>query len=231
MPPLLVNPTTRQFWLPQTSDGIINMHRGDQVQLICETDFKGPNAGNQRILATCKDQQTFTANGGEQTIKSFECTSHYPTTLRPVPRGQEQTCANGAGVRAETGLDIGGGTFLRTMDICLNENKKFTYYVHYNLYPASNVFQQRCKVPNFDTGTFFGGNKRTFANFYAHGSIQQQFVKLLGQQSNVMFEGANAYFSPGHLMPRVDNIMAPDQRCTYYYANAAQQWHSFNSGT
>lgn len=226
MQPLMVNPATNNVWLPQSANGIIQLNRNDRLRLICHDDFRAPFAGNKQIVATCKNQQTFSVNGVDHLIETFECRSYYPQTLRNVG----ESCAKGDGTLAEIGHDIGGGSFLRTMAVCLNNDAQFTYHVQYNLYPGSDVFQQRCKQTNFATGPFFGGVTRTFANYYAHNSIVRQFAKLLGPQSSTLFEGVNLYFSPGHLMPRTDNMLATDQLCTYYYINAAQQWHSFNSG-
>lgn len=224
--PLLVRPFTETVLQPQLPNGIINLHRGNQIELICSNSFDGFR-GQKRLLVRCIHGQIFEYAGKQFHFKAFNCTS-YP---KHIARQTNTTCFNGKGTIGEIGFDIGANRFLHVMDVCINETMQNTYYSHYYQRPGNDGHQRNFPRPDFEVGMFFN-RSRAISFLYTRYNQRITLSKLLGEKVALpLFNDSKWLFmARGHLMAKSDNVLGNQQRSTFYYVNAAPQWQSFNGG-
>lgn len=214
--PLLVKPFSTTILQPQSPNGLINLYRGQLIELICSDSFNAPFMGRKRLLARCLQQQTFVIEGNQFPFTAFQCTS-YPTY---VARRTNATCFKGNGTLAEIGFDIGDHRFLHVMDVCLNETVQNTYYTHFRLRPGNYGHQRNFPRPDFDVGIFFN-RSRSFPLLYTRRNQRITFGKLLGEQAAApLFNESSLFLNRGHLMAKADNVLGNQQRATFFYINA-----------
>lgn len=70
----------------------------------------------------------------------------------------------------------------------------------------------------------------SLSKVYSKGHQAQIMTEILGNKGLQKKYAGDDNIARGHLSPKADFIYGPEQLATFYYVNAAPQWHKFNSG-
>lgn len=224
--PLLIIPGTDQFYHPQTRNGIVRLQAGEQIELFCSASFVDPFPRTQILFATCLGTNIYNVLGDIYEFNALRCTAQ---VTRAARRSPEQICSHNA-TSIDLGFRIDAQRFMKIMDICHDEVLESTHYSYYLQTPANAGFQRSVPRPSFINGPFFGG--KNVDRLYT-GVVQRETIgQILGETVvNKLFDNQRSFFlARGHLAARADFIYGSEQRCTFYFVNAAPQWQSFNAG-
>lgn len=211
---------------PATRNGIVSLRSGESVEIFCSGSFVAPFVGTQTLMAQCVGNHRFVVSGRNFAFSELACNAQVAHTAR---RATRQSCKFGA-TEIEVGFRVSATRFLNVMDVCFDETRENTFYVHYEQTPANAGFQRSFPRPSFITGTFFGGRHVDRLYF---GAVQRSTISnIIGQaRVNALWDDSRDFFlARGHLAARADSIFGSQQRATFYFINAAPQWHSFNAG-
>ena len=222
---MIIVPGTSEFLYPQRRNGIIVLNYNEEIELFCSSRFVAPFNYTQFLIVKCTNDNLFKAEGKTVPFSSFACTSYVPH----LARRSNETCFNSSAI-FEFGFQIADGRFLPMMKMCHNEVQESTLWTQYPQIPANAGFQRTFQRPRFTSGPMFGG--RNVDRLYI-GVIQRQTIGGLIGPSRVeqlWNDEKNLFLARGHLAARADFIYASQQRATFYIANVAPQWHSFNVG-
>lgn len=225
--PLIIKPFTRIALQPQSAGGLIILHRGELVELVCSDNFTAPFNLEKNLLVRCVESQTFTINNRKTLFNSFKCRS-YP---KHIARRTNRKCNNNTATLAEIGFAIDKNRFVHVMDVCHNEHIQLTYYTHFKLGPSNYGHQRNFPRPDFEVGDFFN-RSRQVPILYTRRLQRETLGKLLGDQmvNRLLNDTIFLFMARGHLMAKSDNILGNQQRATFYYINVAPQWQPFNAG-
>lgn len=148
---------------------------------------------------------------------------------------RETVKATGTCSTSGTQVEIGwqqAASFINQITICHVQSSGNTLYASSKIYGANiDADDKTNKRPSFRKGSYFvgidvntaysqSGQNLTVANIVGSSSLAAKYIDL----------GKSFFFARGHLAPDADFIDAASQDATYYYINAAPQWHSFNNG-
>lgn len=218
-------PNTNRFYEPQTKSGIINLRLGEPIELFCSVKFVAPFAGGT-LFATCAVNNQFLVNGKAYSIKQMRCSGQ----TKHVARRTTHACGpRGLQTHIEVGFVVSPTRFLRTMDICHDEQTMSTMYAHYTQVAANAGFQRAFPRPSFKTGDFFGGRK--VDKLYTKATQKSTIGRVLGDSrvATVFDDSSSLYLARGHLAAKVDFIFGAAQRSTFYFVNVAAQWQKINA--
>lgn len=225
--PLLLNSVTGEFLEPQLPDGKLYLDHRAPLHFYCSDGFTC--TPQKRIKATCLGDQTFLINGTvDRTLSELICLSHTTHAARRTT----STCFDGC-TEIEIGFPIEDtSAFLSVMKICHDEILQRTHYSEYILKPTNYVMELFITRPKFAAGVFFNGDDRSISNEYSVFHQKEIFERHMGPEigSQMIVMRKKMYLARGHLMARADLIFGAQQRATFYYVNAAPQWHIFNDG-
>ncbi|KAH8307134.1 hypothetical protein KR044_005689, partial [Drosophila immigrans] len=241
--PLYLRPHTDSYWLPN-GEGQLVIPRGASIELYCDSPFANVNNNDDdqdeggSIHARCLHDRTFEWRGVKRELRDFYCTQQ---PRYAVERLEQQPCGDGDMASAariyRVGYGVGGGRFVRTLQLCHDADQLRTEYAFYQLLPANAHFQRHVKRVKFSTAGHFGGYN--MQRLYSQAHQQQWALQLLHQAgvSNNMAEELglfdmrkDLFLARGHLAAKADLIYASQQRSSFNYLNVAPQWQSFNGG-
>lgn len=203
------------------------MTHNEPIELFCSHSFDTPFTGVQTITATCQANTQFSVNGKTFEFSSLNCTEQVTHTAR-LSDNRDNLCT-GTLAHIEIGFNV-HDRFLKVMDVCHDRTLESTAYTYYPQFPENNGFQRSFPRPSFIPGNFYGG--RNVDRLY-FGFIQRQTIgEIIGPQivEKLWDNDRDFFLARGHLAARSDFIFGSQQRATFYFMNAAPQWHSFNSG-
>lgn len=215
------------FYNPDTTNGVIRLAHNEPIELFCSDSFLSPFSGTQTLIATCQANNQFLVNGKSYAFQSINCTREVEHTAR-LSNNADNLCT-GTLAHIEIGFEV-HDRFLKVMDVCHDMELESTAYTFYPQYPENNGFQRSFPRPSFIPGNFFNG--RNVDRLY-FGFIQRQTIStIIGEEivERLWDNDKDFFLARGHLAARSDFIFGSQQRATFYFMNAAPQWHSFNSG-
>lgn len=188
--------------------------------------IKSTNLPEMKV--SCLEGSNFIKEGDGEIIQpaDFACSRSVRETVR-----QESTpCGpSGGATISQIGWTI-NGKFLNQISVCHSSHLEHTYYTNHTIrgryVHARNVDEGR---PNFKEGPFY--DQSSAATAYKLRTQKQTFHRLLGEsQGQRLFKHNKVFFAKGHLAADADFLHREWQDATYYYANAAPQWQTFNNG-
>lgn len=225
--PLLIIPGTDEFFDPQSTNGIVYLTPGEQIELYCSGSFVLPFTGNRSLYAYCGAAGQFIVNGKDFSFDQLACTGQVFHTARRT----EHSCGiQGHETHIEVGFDLGGNRFLHLMDICHDEVLESSLYTHHIQTPANIGFQRSFPRPSFLTGDFFNG--KNVDRLYTKVQQMETIGRVLGEERlpELFDDTRDIYLARGHLAAKADYIYGSQQRGTFYFVNVAPQWQRFNGG-
>lgn len=145
--PLLIKPSTTEFFDPQGADGIIRLTSNQQLELYCSSGFSSPGGiSSNSITITCTSGNRFLYSSTAFAFNAFICTA-YPAYSARKTGGR---CYNN-GYEVEIGFEVGSAArFLRMISLCHDEVTEETYYTKYRFSPGNAGYQ----IGNFKNSMF-----------------------------------------------------------------------------
>lgn len=222
--PLVIVPGTEQFLLPNDTQGIIFLNKGDNIELYCSVSFYGLNSVKLRTL-TCDSGTRFIENGQSFEYKDLNCTNYpYHVAVRTG-----KTCFNNAAV-----LDVGFEVetrFLKVYEICFDEVLERTHYVTHEFTPPYATHQSNFPRPSFmSTGYFNGKPVDTLYTRVSQKKVIGEILNSTAQVDKYIPDTGDFYLARGHISAKSDFIFGSHHRATFWLMNAAPQWQVFNGG-
>lgn len=222
--PLLINPETNEFLVPTAGDGFIEIEQDENIILYCSRGFSAPFKGDT-IVATCISGTEFLAQDEEVEFHELTCTRLPEHSTRRT----RQQCIGGEIV--QIGFEFGEEKWLNLMDVCHDEEKGATLWVHYYQNPENQGYQRSYPRINFIQSDFYKG--LPVNALYTRNRQRDTIGRILGSRTlgeNLIAQRGDLFLSRGHLAARSDFIFGIHQQATFYFLNAAPQWQQFNGG-
>lgn len=143
------------IWYPDNDNGILRIFAGDSIYLACpgkDNYLKKRSWGNE-VEAVCIGGKMFDVNGVRQNFSSLVCKSHteHYAKYTDSPRWLGRYNA------IEIGFNV-NGTFIRTIELCRNDNTYTTYYTKFKMTKMIGSSQKgypRCGLLTIDTFSIF----------------------------------------------------------------------------
>lgn len=222
--PLVIIPGTSEFLLPNDTQGIIFLNRGETVEVYCSDSFYSENKEQLRTI-TCDSGTRFTEDGQSFEYKDLNCTKYpFHTAVRT-----NKKCFNDATV-----LDVGfevGSRYLKVFEICFDEVLERTHYVTHEFTPAYQKHQSNFPRPSFMSSGYFNG--KPVDNLYTRVTQRKTVTQILNSTTladKYIPETGDFYLARGHIAAKSDFIFGNHHRATFWLMNAAPQWQVFNGG-
>lgn len=223
--PLLINPGTATFYRASDSVGTLSFEANQQVLLACPGSsnyitIKG--SGTREVLATCVSGNTFSVDGTSYTFSELKC------NVYPV----EEDISSGSCLSGKTLIKVGftiSTGFADVYQACHDVALAHTIYTKFVLTTDAAGFQIGIDRPDWSSGGFFSGLNPT--DLYRRATQRITFTDLLGSASlaEQYIDLVNDYFlSKGHMVAKSYFLYGSQQLATFFYANAAPQWQTFN---
>lgn len=208
--PLVLIPGTSEFLLPNDTQGIIFLNKGDQVEVFCSDSFYGEKDVQLRTI-TCDSGTRFTEDGQSFEYKDLNCTK-YPFHVA-VRTGKK--CFNDASV-LNVGFEV-GTRFLKVFEICFDEVFERTHYVTHEFTPAYKTHQSNFPRPSFMSSGYFNG--KPVDNLYTRVSQRKTVGEILNSTTLVdkyIPETGDFYLARGHISAKSDFIFGNHHRSTFW---------------
>lgn len=222
--PLLIHPNTDKLWLPSSSDGNIVIEQDETIELYCTKGFQAPFKGNT-IIATCMSGIEFLVEDEEVDFNQMACTELPQHSTRRT----EKSCIEGE--ITQIGFQIENDKWINLMDVCHDETKAVTRWVHYHQSPVNAGYQRSFPRINFIQSDFYEG--LAVNSLYTRNRQRVTIGNILGSRQlgeNLIADRGDLFLSRGHLAARSDFVFGVHQQASFYFLNAAPQWQQFNGG-
>lgn len=215
-----MKPDKNEFHYPLDKNKVINLKEKETIELFC--------SATKKTTATCGSDGEFMINSESNKLKTYKCDEPVKSVIRKVT---DKKC-NTDKTLLEGGFDLGNDKFIKLFEICHDGDKESNLWVNHQITPANFGFQSNVASINFDTppGLY---NARDVNSDYKKDNQLQTFTKLLGSEKlaeDFYQESKNLFLSRGHLAAKTDFIFGSQQLATFWVANIAPQWQSFNGG-
>lgn len=207
---------------PRTGAGIIRLNRNAAVELFCSSGFRGIETTATSLMATCLGGRNFRVNGDEVEFSDIACNRPVEHTARRT----ERKCPGGE--IAQIGYNV-DQRWLNLMDICHDPVMAVTHWVHHAQEPFNRGNQRGYPRIQFIQGDFF--DRMQVNSLYTRNRQRRAIGNILRSQQlalDLVKPTGDLFMSRGHLAARTDFIFGTQQQATFYFLNAAPQWHTFN---
>lgn len=253
-PPLLVQ--QGRLLLPTTGK-LLNFSVGAQLELYCHGSVVGQNtttvnitgiAAVKSVLVKCTSSGNFYNGSTKVSVEAASCNKKQEPVILRSSSICSRVGADGrnTSTQALTQVQIGwqiNNTFIEQIRLCVDESMYATIWTNHTLAGASLKYQDKDPArPAFRTDvtnmkTMFNWTTSTAMNdLYSKASQAKTVAATLGSniiKSVPIIETATDgthYFAKGHLSPDAAFVYNVQQDATYYFANVAPQFQSFNNG-
>lgn len=218
-----------RYVLPIDTKGTLFFEAGEEFRLACTgEDNHLVGVGNNDITdiaAYCVDDTTVLVNSVEYEFADLVC-SFLPTS---VVRTTGERCLEEY-TEVEIGFDL-GDEFLRTMQICRDEENYITYYTRFNLTKEIGGYQRSYPRPSWSQDQFWGPY---VPNTQYVRSVQRATISTILNSTELgakyISSTSNYYFARGHITAKADYVYGTAHWSTFWYINAVPQWQTFNGG-
>lgn len=202
---------------------------GQEVTVACVgTGNKITLTGTQLSPAVCtaNNKLQLQSNGLEYSYSQLGCASRNREVL--VETG---TCANGAGTVITFGWQA-GEDFIPLYESCHDKVQALNYFtINYIVGRSADADDKNHDRPSFSQGGYYPG--LDVNNLYSTATQTATIAEIVGSSAlagQYINQGANLFFSRGHMAPDGDFIDWSSQDASYYFMNVAPQWQTFNGG-
>ncbi|XP_023288044.1 uncharacterized protein LOC111673945 [Orussus abietinus] len=217
------------FLYPVDGRGTLRIPSGEPLHLECpgKNNYL-VNVGSNRtadVKAICLGDKTFEVNADRLEFSSLRCSKK----TKGEARVTGSKCL-GKYTQVEVGFDLPKG-FLRTMEICRDDETYVTYYARFSMTKSILGSQKGYPRTSWSHGDFY--DDHDLDNQYRRASQIDTLSKILNSTELGNFyvsKTTNYYFSRGHLTAKTDFVYGAAQWTTFWYLNSAPQWQTFNGG-
>ncbi|XP_046752864.1 uncharacterized protein LOC124416067 [Diprion similis] len=227
--PLILVPKGQEvsYVLPVDTSGTLVFAENEELRLACVGDNNYlVGVGNedvQDIEAYCVSDKTFLVNSVEYEFGDLVCSFVPSSTVRRTG----EACLNKYS-QLEIGFDL-GDEFLRTIEICRDDDIYFTYWTKFNLTKTIGGYQRSYPRPSWSQGDFWGDYN---VNTQFTRSVQRATVSLIVNSTDLgatyISSSSNYYFARGHITAKADFVYGSAHWSTFWYVNCHPQWQTFN---
>ncbi|XP_044017422.1 uncharacterized protein LOC122858549 [Aphidius gifuensis] len=132
----------------------------------------------------------------------------------------------------EIGFLLDNNKFLKTHEICRDDDSFKTYYTVFNL--TKNIASFNAGYPrprNWKSSNFYG--KLNMDTIYKTSNQLSTIAKQIGSYelaNKYIIINESKYLAKGHMVAKADFVYGSAQLSTFWYLNAAPQWQTFNAG-
>ena len=211
-------------------DGRLYIEDGNQLLLSCPGKKNTQKtSGKQSATATCS-KGNLLVEGKKVSTTTTSCSKIYAESTLQVT---DTPCGSGdnTGVILQLGYLLDDGSFHELVEICQDPTKAVSHYAMHQVYGAS----VKGGVKSSERRSFSRGPKDVFPvvnpdKVYVRSGQIKAFDQILGSGGSDMYISSSSFLARGHLAPDADFIYNSGQLLTYWYANVAPQWQSFNAG-
>ncbi|XP_046384839.1 uncharacterized protein LOC124155167 [Ischnura elegans] len=216
--------------------GNLRVPAGGKLRLACSGSSNVLSfAETAETVVTCSSGTAFqvmTPAGVamEVEFRNLTC-SQYPFSTARYRKDLDQDCRP-----PNSPLEIGfvlpaDNQFLRIIDGCFDNRSLNAIYTHFEMPHVVSAYQRGVPRRKYTKGKFYGS--LPVNALYSRDRQRETISKILGSNQlglrYVPEEGDN-FLARGHLSAKGDFIYGSHQRATFFFVNAAPQWHAFNAG-
>ncbi|XP_049809029.1 uncharacterized protein LOC126252202 [Schistocerca nitens] len=217
--------------LPDHESGQLLLPSGGVVLAGC------PGAGNslklgkglRHVNATCTSAGTLQVSGKRVTAGDLWCERR----SLPVAHMTRRRCGPEGKLHVfELGFNV-SRRWLPAIEVCHDTDAANTLYSHHRLLGSLQRFRRKQTArPSFsqgsETGTLYVGVSPP--KVYSPSAVLETLAAALGSREVASQMLSQSTLSRGHLAPSGDFILNTQQHASFFYANAAPQWQTFNHG-
>lgn len=217
------------FVYPVDTSGTLSFDTNEEFRLACVGEGNyliGVGEENiQDIEAYCVEDKTFLVNSVEYQFSDLVCNFLPSSTVRRTG----DTCLN-SHTHVEIGFDL-GDEFLRTIELCRDDEIYLTYYTKFNLTKTIGGYQRSYPRPSWSQADNFWGPYTVNTQFVR--SVQRATVSYILNSTDLgdkYITSTTSYFARGHIVAKADFVYGSAHWSTFWYLNCAPQWQTFNGG-
>ncbi|VVC35734.1 Extracellular Endonuclease, subunit A,DNA/RNA non-specific endonuclease [Cinara cedri] len=210
------------------SDGRLRVKFLHGFKMSCTTAGKFASADLSNVtevLVVCAGDNSLWYLGREYAYADFVCNREPRSELTVT----DETC-QGDGVVVAVGFQT-ESAYLGAYRVCFDKATKNSLYSWYDSRsPYYDQHQSMKKRPSFVASRQLYGNTNV-NKLYTVAQQRKTVAKILRSDSlaNMYIKNDNNHsLSRGHYTPKADFYFGFEQSATFYYANVAPQWQSFN---
>ncbi|XP_050421184.1 uncharacterized protein LOC126833723 [Adelges cooleyi] len=204
------------------SGNTIHFDKHDQLVLACPgSGFEEKKTESTQEIS-CSDRGDFDSGASKKKFGELDCVRLPESQLKKVG-----TCA-GEKSHFKVGFDVGATGFLPIMDLCFDENDHIPVYTKHTITPNIKGSQKGFDRVSFREGTLFSDVSPSQA--YKTTNQRTMLLRTLSNKEAQKYIQTRNFLAKGHCVPKADFVFGAQQSATFYYANTAPQWQSFNGG-
>ncbi|XP_071442883.1 uncharacterized protein [Hetaerina americana] len=217
-------------------NGVLEIPENGNLRLACPGISNSlAHAETPEAIVTCASGTLFrvmtpTGSAAEVDFVNLTCAQHPYSTAR-YRTDPDPTCRTPNSALEIGFLRPGDGYFLRIIDGCFNNRSLNAIYTHFEMPHSISAFQKGIQRRRYTKGKFYG-NLPVNA-LYSRKKQRETISKILDSEElglKYVPEAGDVFLARGHLTAKGDFIYGSHQRVTFFFVNAAPQWHTFNAG-
>uniref|UniRef100_A0A8D8XU83 DNA/RNA non-specific endonuclease/pyrophosphatase/phosphodiesterase domain-containing protein n=1 Tax=Cacopsylla melanoneura TaxID=428564 RepID=A0A8D8XU83_9HEMI len=219
---LLLSPYTLKIIYPEMGDKLL-LDPGEEVRIACPGGYlqvKGQKRYEKNIVK-CKAGNEFEYEDQVSPFYNFTCSDPPTSTLKRTGLCSLNKTQLMAGF---TVLN----QFIPLIEICFDEMRLRTLYTKNDISPDIQGRQINFPRKYFEEDQFF--KNVSMSRVYSKGAQIKIMTDILQSRDLVNKYVGDDIIARGHLTPKGDFVYGAEQMATFYYVNAAPQWHKFNAG-
>ncbi|KAI5740458.1 hypothetical protein M8J76_004071 [Diaphorina citri] len=219
---LLLSPYTLQILYPEVGDKLL-LDPGEEIRIACPGGYLKTKGGkrHEKNIVKCKTGNEFQLEDEVGPLYEFQC-SDLPTSILK---------RTGLCSLNKTQLTAGFqvlNQFIPMIEICFDELRLRTLYTKHTITPDIQGRQINFPRKFFVEDEFF--KNVSVSRIYSKNRQTQIISEILQSRDLLEKYAGDDNIARGHLTPKGDFIYGAEQMATFYYVNAAPQWHKFNAG-
>lgn len=221
---LLLSPYTLEIQYPEMGDKLL-LEPGEEIRMACPGGYLKTKGGKryEKNILKCRAGNQFQLDGGGEVgpLYDFACSDLPSSVLR-----RAGLCSLNK-TRLLSGFQV-LNQFIPLIEICFDEARLRTLYTRHNI--TMDIQGRQINFPRkfFVEDEFF--KNISISRAYAKNQQLQIIAEILQSRSLLAQYAGDDTIARGHLTPKGDFVYGAEQMATFYYVNAAPQWHKFNAG-